>query len=134
ARAASTPIRTVCAAHVRAELRRNDHLAAARTQGLAEQNLRAACVAVDICGVEQRDAGIYRGVHHGRYVLVGHPGAEVITADADGGDGQAGQAKLLVDHFRGHVRPSGSLLLVWILCSWILRSSIGWCVAPDCGA
>ena len=89
ARAAGTPVRPVHAPHVRAELRRDDRLGTAGAQSLTEQDLRTATIAVDIGGVEQRDAGVECGVHHRRDFLLRHPGTEVVAADSDCGDSQA---------------------------------------------
>ena len=55
--------------------------------------------------VEQRDSRIDRGVHHGRHVLIGHSSAEIIAAESDSGNGEAGESELLVGHLRGHADP-----------------------------
>jgi hypothetical protein len=86
------------AAHVHAELGGHHHLVAVPAERLAEQGLRAAAVAVDVGGVEQGDAGVQGRPDHRPGLGRVADQAEVVTPEADDGDGEAGPAELAVPH------------------------------------
>ena len=73
-------------AHVAAELRREHDPVAPPFEHLAEERLAAALVAVDVRRVEQRDAGVERGVDDGARPLEVDAHAEVVAAEADDRD------------------------------------------------
>ena len=80
-----------------AELRRQHHLVAAALQRLAHQRLaQAGLAAVHVGGVEERDARVDRRVEDldgaGERLGVRARAAEVVAAEADGRDEQAGRA------------------------------------------
>src|SRR5690606_33940949 len=88
-----------------AELGGQHHPVPLPLERLAHERLaQAGLTAVRLGGVEQRDAGIDRGVQHGtgsRQVLGACPGSsEVVAAEAGGGHEQSGgaQAALIVGH------------------------------------
>src|SRR6185436_11985727 len=70
---------------------------AARAEDFAELGLRAAAVAVDVGGVEQRDAEIERAVDHPARGVDGKR-AEVVAAEADDRDLDARIAELALFH------------------------------------
>jgi len=88
------------AAHVRAELGGQHDAVPAAAEHPAEQLLRGPLAAVDVGGVEQRDPGVQRGVHHRPGLLEIGPLAEIRAAQADDGDGRAGAAELPEAHGR----------------------------------
>jgi hypothetical protein len=53
----------------------------------------SASVAVDVGGVEQRDAGIERRVHDLAGLVLVEAAAEIVAAEADRGDFQVGGAE-----------------------------------------
>ena len=74
-----------------AELRGEHDAVATPLERLAEQVLAAAAVAVDVRGVEERDAHLERGVHDRARALLVDARAEVVAAEPDDGDvGTAG--------------------------------------------
>ena len=82
--ARAAPLRAV--AHRLAELRGEHDLVAASLQHPAEQRLAAALVAVDVRGVEERDARVERGIDDGARRILVDPAAEVVRPEADDGD------------------------------------------------
>ena len=79
-----------------AELRRENHLVAAALQRLAHEGLgQSGVLAVDVGGVEERHAGVDRGVEHLAGAVeglgAGARSAEVVAAEANGGDEQSGR-------------------------------------------
>ena len=94
-RSASAPVGPVRAAHVHAELGREHDPVALAGERLAHQGLRQpAFRAVDVSGVEEGHAGIDRRADHGvgpRLALgCGSLPSEVVAAEADRGDDEAG--------------------------------------------
>ncbi len=81
-----------------AELRRQHERVPTAPKGLAHQLLRPALPAVDVGGVEQRDASIDRRVQDGPGGVEVEPAAEVVAAEADDGDGETGPAEWSVAH------------------------------------
>ena len=80
-------------AEVVAELRREDDLVAPPAERAADDLLAAAPVAVDVRGVEERDAHVERRVdHRARGLLVG-PATEVVAAETDDGHLEIGAAE-----------------------------------------
>ena len=65
-------------------------------------------VAVDVGGVEQIDAGVERGIDDRLGPLSVHPSAEVVAADADHGDHQAGRAEPAKTHICHGYDPMSS--------------------------
>ena len=73
--------------------RQHDVLAAV-AEHFAEHGLRAAHAGIDVGGVEQRDAEVDRLVDHlARGFQIGAL-AEIVAAEADGGNAQAGAAEI----------------------------------------
>src|SRR6185437_8470826 len=60
----------------------------------AQHGLRAAHVGIDVGGIEQRDAEVERLVDHLARGLEVDALAEIVAADADRGDAQAGAAEI----------------------------------------
>src|SRR6185312_419279 len=77
--------------------RQHDVLAAV-AEDLAEDRLGAAHVRVNVGGVEQRDAEIDRLVDHLARGFEVDAHAEIVAADADCGDAQAGAAEIANFH------------------------------------
>jgi len=75
--------------HDHAELRRQHDLLAPVAEHLAHQRLRAAALAVDVGGVEERDAEVDRLVDDLARRLEVEAAAEVVAAEADDRDPQA---------------------------------------------
>jgi len=69
--------------HVHAELRRQHDVLAALAEDFAEETLRAAALAVDVGGVEERDAEIERLVDDLAGRLKVDPAAEIVAAETD---------------------------------------------------
>ena len=67
------------------ELGGQDDLVPTGTQRLAQEGL-ALGPAVDVGGVEEVDAGIEGGIHHGRRLLTADAHTEVVAAQADDAD------------------------------------------------
>jgi hypothetical protein len=86
------------AAHPRAELGGEHDLVPAALEDLAKERLRPAAVAVGVGGVEQVDVLVDGGVDNGAGPLQVQARAEVVAAEADHRDGQAGGAELAVAH------------------------------------
>ena len=81
-------------AHRLGEFGRQHDVLAAVAEHLAQHGLRAAHARIDVGGVEQRDAEVDRLVDHlARGFEVGAL-AEIVAAEADGGDAQAGAAEI----------------------------------------
>ena len=100
-------------AHLLAELRREHHVAAASTKRAAEQLFAPAVVAVDVGGVEERDAGVERGVDHCARCRLVDPAAEVVAAEAHHTDGERSEVPRAhredgIDTVPGHA-PLGGL-------------------------
>jgi hypothetical protein len=72
--------------HRQAEFRRQHDVLAACTQNLAQNLFRAAFVAVDIGGVDQRDAEIERAMNDKARAFEIGAAAEIIGAEADEGN------------------------------------------------
>ena len=102
-----TPVRAVRAAHVHAELGGHHHVLTALAERPAEQ-LLARADAVGVRGVEERDAGVQRGIDHPLGLLGVDPGAERVGAEPDGGHHQPAGPEGAVGHV-AHVpsQPSG---------------------------
>lgn len=86
-----------------AELRGEHEAVAAPAQRLSHERLRQpGRLAVDVRGVEERDAGVGRGVEHSARALQGlgrrSGTAEVVAAESDGGDEQSGGAHTTQGH------------------------------------
>ena len=97
--------------HRLAELGREDDLISASLEEPPDQRLAAARVAVDVCGVEERDPGVEGGVdHRARAGLVDAP-AEVVAAEAD--DRDLERAESPRPHQR-HVSPSTRSQFAWV--------------------
>ena len=71
---------------------------AAGAEELAEDGFGAAALAIDVGGVEQGDAGVERGVHDGAAFFEADAAAEIVAAEADGGDLEAGAAEVAEFH------------------------------------
>ena len=80
-------------AEVVPELRREHDLVAPAGERAADDLLAAAPVAVDVRGVEERDARVERGVDHRARSLLVDPAAEVVAAEADDGHLEIGAAE-----------------------------------------
>src|SRR5690606_29372675 len=88
--AAGAPVRPVGALHVHAELGCEHDFVAAAAEGVTHQGFaQPAFAAVDVGGVEQRDAGVDRGVHDGVGAFLRFGGRsrspEVVAPQPDGG-------------------------------------------------
>src|SRR5204863_5519338 len=73
----------VLAAHVRAELGRQDDPVAPAPQHLSEQPFAPSPPAIDVRGVEELDAALQSGVHHGAGPVEPHPAPEVVASEPD---------------------------------------------------
>ncbi len=91
-------VRTV--AHRHAELGRDDNLAAAISERFAEQLFGGAAIAVDVGGVEQRDALVERLMHDGARLFRVASHAEVVASEADGRNLESRVAKIAKFHDR----------------------------------
>ena len=88
---ARAAVRRRVVGHRVAELRGEHDAVATPLERLAEQVLAAAAVAVDVRGVEERDAHLERGVHDRARALLVDARAEVVAAEPDDRDvGTAG--------------------------------------------
>ena len=85
-------------AEVVAELRRQHDLVAAAGERAADDLLAAAAVAVDVGGVEERDARLERGVDHRPRRGLVDPAAEVVAAEPDDGHLEVGAAQAARAH------------------------------------
>ncbi len=95
ARAADSPVRPVRAAHVHSELGREHDGVALTRERLAHQCLgQPSLRTVDVRRVEQRHPGVDGGPDHGIRAFLalrcGSLPAEVVAAEADGGDDESG--------------------------------------------
>ncbi len=106
ARATGTAVGAVRALHVHPELGGDHEVVAAPLERLAEQLLAGALAAVDVGGVEQRDADVLGGVEDVADAVEVDPAAERVAADADGADHQARVAQRAVGHLAHAVDPS----------------------------
>ena len=77
------PERLDAVAHVVTELRREHDAVATPLEDLAEEGLAAALVPVDVRRVEERDAGVERGVDHRARSSQVDAAAEVVGAETD---------------------------------------------------
>ena len=84
--------------HVHAELAGEHDVLAAGAEQFAERQLRAAAIAVHVGGVEQGDAVLDRGVDDLARRFQVYPAAEIIAAEADERDAQAGAAEIAELH------------------------------------
>src|SRR5690606_27003645 len=89
-RAPGAPVRAEGTAQVRAELGGDHHVVAAAAERPTEQLLR---VPVGVGRVEQRDAGVERGLDDGPGALPVEVGAEVVAAEPDRGHREPGAAE-----------------------------------------
>ena len=74
-----------------------------------EEAFRVAAVAVDVGGVEQRDARVERAMHDALRRLEVDAAAEVVAAEADQRDAQARAADVAQFHYvslRSRARPA----------------------------
>ena len=71
------------AAHRLAELRREHDLVAPAVRERGRAASAAAVAAVDVGGVEERDAGVECRVDHPARALLAHPATEVVAAEAN---------------------------------------------------
>ena len=85
-------------AEVVAELRREHDPVAPPGERAADDLLAAALVAVDVRGVEERDARVERGVDHRARGLLVDPAAEVVAAEPDDGHLEVGAAEAARAH------------------------------------
>ena len=69
--------------HDHAELSREDNILPARSEALAQHGFRAALVAVNVGGIEQRDAEIERLRDDATRALQIGSAAEIVAAQAD---------------------------------------------------
>jgi hypothetical protein len=81
-----------------AEFRGQHHLVAPATQDLAEREFRAALRPVHLRRVEQRDARLDRGVHHGPRAGHVEPAAEVVAAQSHYGHKQSRVTQSSIAH------------------------------------
>ena len=86
------------AAHRHAELGREHDAVAAALEHLADEPLGRAVAAVDVRGVEERDAGVERRVDHGAGPGEVQPAAEVVAAEADGRHRELGASERVLLH------------------------------------
>ena len=91
--------------HRQAEFGRQHDVLAPRPEHLSQDLLGAAFVAVDIGGVDQRDAEIERLIDHPARVLQIDPAAEIIGAKTDEGNLGAGMTELAFLH--AEPQPAG---------------------------
>src|SRR5208283_811093 len=89
-------VRTV--AHRHAKFGRDDDLATAISERLAEQLFGAAPIAVYVGGVEQRDAVVERLMHHGARLLRVASHAKVVASQSDRRNLESRVAKLAIFH------------------------------------
>ena len=92
--AGSVPVRSL---HVHAELRRDDEVVRAAGEGLTDDAL-ARARSVDVCGVEERDAGVDGSGENLEGCLTVDPAAEVVAAETDAGDGEGRAAEHVPVH------------------------------------
>src|SRR6266702_444243 len=98
-------------AHRLRELGGEDDMLAAIAEHLAQYGLRTAAPGIDVSGVEQRHAEIDRLVDHlARGFEVGAL-AEIVAAEADGGNPQAGAAEIANLHDRSCGEPRGGRIV-----------------------
>ena len=89
------------AVHRHAEFGGEHDVLAPRAQGFAKVCLRPAAIAVDVGGVEQRDAGVERAMHHrARGGEVDAP-AEVVAAEPDDARRRVRAAELALSRVPG---------------------------------
>ena len=103
ARAALHPAGIV---HVHAELRRQHDVLAALAEDLAEEALRAAALAIDVGGVEERDAEIERLVDDLAGRLEVDAAAEIVAAETDERHPKARRSEIALLHpILPHAQP-----------------------------
>ena len=115
ARGEHSPVGPVSPRHVHAELAREHYPVALALERIAHEGFaQAGCLAVDVGGVEERHAGVDRGVDDGVGALLrlrhGLRAAEVVAAEADRGDPEPRAAEVAVLDGAGVRRCHGSTL------------------------
>ena len=111
--------RVVVAAPPPPELRRDHGAVAPPGERAAEEEL-AVAVAVALGGVEERDPGVERRVDDGARLRLVDPPAEVVAAEPDDGDDEAGRAEVPLAHrpnLRGPCNAGGSLDRISLPCT-----------------